>query len=67
MAKAKFGIAVEEELVQQIDELVDECEDLRTSRSEIMEALLVAYLTSEDIDHGEQVRELVTQHRKGIL
>jgi metal-responsive CopG/Arc/MetJ family transcriptional regulator len=67
MTKAKFGISVTEEIVEEIDELVEECEDLKASRSEIVEALLVAYLNSDDIDHSEQVRELIIQHRKGIL
>jgi metal-responsive CopG/Arc/MetJ family transcriptional regulator len=67
MAKAKFGVSVAEEIAEEIDDLVEECEDLKASRSEIVEALLVAYLNSDDIDHGEQVRELIIQHRKGVL
>jgi metal-responsive CopG/Arc/MetJ family transcriptional regulator len=66
MAKEKFGIAVAENTAQEIDELVDECEDLGASRSEIVEAILTAYIQS-DTDHVEQVRELIIRRRKGNL
>lgn len=44
MAKEKFGIAVAEDTAQEIDEPVDECEDLGTNRSEIVEAILTTYI-----------------------
>ena len=44
MSKEKFGISVDEDIVQQIDELADECDDLQVSRSEIIEAIPTAYL-----------------------
>jgi len=47
MAKEKFGVAVDEESVQEVDELVAECEDLGASRSEIVEAILTAFVQSE--------------------
>ena len=66
MAKEKFGVAIAEDIVREIDELVDECEDLGASRSEIVEAILTAYIQS-DTDHVEQVRELIIRQRKGTL
>jgi metal-responsive CopG/Arc/MetJ family transcriptional regulator len=66
MAKAKFGIAVEEETVQEVDELVAECDDLGASRSEIVEAILTAFIQS-DSDHAKQVREVIIRKRKGTL
>jgi metal-responsive CopG/Arc/MetJ family transcriptional regulator len=66
MAKDKFGIAVDEDLASEVDELVDECDDLGASRSEIIEAILTAYIRS-DSDHAEQVRELILRRRKGTL
>jgi metal-responsive CopG/Arc/MetJ family transcriptional regulator len=66
MPKEKFGVAVAEDIAQEIDELVDECEDLGASRSEIIEAILTAYIQS-DTDHVEQVRELIIRRRKGTL
>ena len=66
MEKEKFGVAIAEDIVREIDELVDECEDLGASRSEIVEAILTAYIRS-DTDHVEQVRELIIRRRKGTL
>jgi metal-responsive CopG/Arc/MetJ family transcriptional regulator len=66
MAKVKLGIAVDEDFTGEVDELVDECDDLGASRSEIIEAILTAYVRS-DSDHAVQVRELITCRRKGTL
>lgn len=66
MSKEKFGISVDEDIVQEIDELADECDDLQVSRSEIIETILIAYLRS-DIDHVERVRELIIRRRKETL
>lgn len=66
MSKEKFGISVDEDIVQQVDELADECDDLQASRSEIIEAILTAYLRS-DADHVERVRELIIRRRKGTF
>jgi metal-responsive CopG/Arc/MetJ family transcriptional regulator len=66
MSKEKFGISVDDDIVQKIDELADECDDLQASRSEIIEAILTAYLRS-DADHVERVRELIIRRRKGTL
>jgi metal-responsive CopG/Arc/MetJ family transcriptional regulator len=63
MSKGKFGISVDEGIVQQIDELADECGDFQASRSEVIEAILTAYLQS-DADHVERVRELIIRRRK---
>ena len=40
MAREKFGGAVSDDLVDELDELVDECADLGSSRSEIVESIL---------------------------
>ena len=66
MGKKKFGIAVAEDITQEIDGLVDECDDLGASRSEIIEAILTAYIHSET-NHTERVRELIIRRRKGQL
>lgn len=66
MAKEKFGIAVAEDTAQEIDELVDECDDLGASRSEIVEAILTAFVQSES-NHAERVREIIIRKRKGTL
>lgn len=56
MPKKRFGIAVDEEIAREVDELVDECDDLGASRSEIVEAILTAFVQS-DANHAERVRE----------
>jgi len=66
MGKEKFGVAVDEEVVQEVDELVAECADLGASRSEIVEAILTAFVQSES-NHAEQVREVIIRKRKGTL
>ena len=66
MAKEKFGVAVSNDLVDELDELVDESADLGASRSEIVEAILTAYFQS-DVDHTARVRELIIRRRKGNL
>ena len=66
MAKEKFGIAVDEGIVQEVDELVAECDDLGASRSEIVEAILTAFIQTES-DHAQQVREVIIRKRKGTL
>ncbi|MEF8786333.1 MAG: hypothetical protein V5A45_10405 [Haloarculaceae archaeon] len=66
MTKEKFGVAVDEEIVQEVDKLVAECADLGASRSEIVEAILTAFVQSES-NHAEQVREIIIRKRKGTL
>ena len=66
MAKEKFGIAVVAEIAREVDELVAECDDLGASRSEIVEAILTAFVQSE-ANHAERVREIIIRRRKGTL
>jgi len=66
MSKEKFGIAVADEISDELDESVDKCDDLNASRSEVVEAILIAYLRT-DTDYVERVRELVIRRRKGTL
>jgi len=66
MGKKKFGVAVDDEIVQEVDELVAECDDLGASRSEIVEAILTAFVQSES-NQAKQVREIIIRKRKGTL
>ena len=66
MVKEKFGIAVAAEIAREVDELVAECDDLGASRSEIVEAILTAFVQSE-ANHAERVREIIIRRRKGTL
>lgn len=66
MAKRKFGVAVDEEIAKKVDELVAECEDPGAGGSEIVEAILAAFVQSET-NHVERVREVIIQKRKDTL
>jgi len=66
MTKMKFGVAVDGETVEKVDELVAECDDLGASRSEIVEAILTAFVQSET-DHAERVREIIIRKQKDTL
>ena len=66
MSNTEFGVSIADELVEELDELTEECVDLQASRSEVVEAILTAYFQS-DIDHEARVRELVIRRRKGTL
>jgi len=63
MARTKMGVSVRTELVDELDTLVDECSDLRASRSEIVEAILTAYLQGNE-ERNKRIRELVIRNRK---
>ena len=58
MTKEKFGVAVDGEIVREVDELVAECDDLGVSRSKVVEAILTAFVQSES-NHAERVREII--------
>ena len=66
MAKEKFGVAVDEEIVREVDELVAECDGLGAAGSEIVEAILTAFIQSES-DHTKQVRKIIVRKRKGTF
>ena len=66
MPNTEFGVSIADELVEELDELTEECVDLQASRSEVVEAILTAYFQS-DVDHETRVRELIIRRRKGTL
>jgi metal-responsive CopG/Arc/MetJ family transcriptional regulator len=66
MSNTEFGVSIADELVEELDELTEECVDLQASRSEVVEAILTAYFQS-DVDHEARVRELIIRRRKGTL
>jgi len=66
MGKAKFGVAVAADLMQQLEKMKDECEDIGASRSEIVEAIITIYFQA-DLDHLARVRETIIRRRKGNL
>uniref|UniRef100_A0A7D5KKB4 Ribbon-helix-helix protein, CopG family n=1 Tax=Natrinema halophilum TaxID=1699371 RepID=A0A7D5KKB4_9EURY len=65
MAEERFGVAVDEEIEREVDELVAECDDLGASRSEIVEAILTAFVKSET-NHVERVREIIIRNVRAL-
>ncbi len=63
MTRTKMGVSVRTELVDELDTLVNECSDLGASRSEIVEAILTAYLQSDE-ERIKNTRKLVIRNRK---
>lgn len=66
MSNTGFGESVTEELVDELDELTEQCVDLQANRSESLQRFLTAYFRG-DIDHEARVRELIIRCRKGTL
>jgi len=62
MSRRKIGISPQSEVVDQLDDLVEECEDLRVSRSELIETVLIAYFEANE-NLVDTTRELVVQLR----
>ena len=65
-AKTEFGVSVADNLVDDLDELTEQCVDLQAGRSEVIDAILTAYFQS-DVDYEARVRELIICRRKGTL
>jgi len=66
MSNTEFGVSIADDLVEELDELTEQCIDLQASRSEVVEAILTVYFQG-DIDHEARVRELIIRRRKGTL
>lgn len=63
MTRTKMGVSLRPELVDELNTLVDEYSDLGASRSEIVEAILVAYLQGDE-ERIKKTRELVIRNRE---
>jgi metal-responsive CopG/Arc/MetJ family transcriptional regulator len=66
MSNTEFGVSISDELVEELDDLTEQCVDLQASRSEVVEAILTAYF-QDDIDHEARARELIIRRRKETL
>jgi len=66
MSSTEFGVSITDDLVEQLDELTEQCVDIQASRSKVVEAILTAYFQS-DIEHEERARELIIRRQKGTL
>lgn len=66
MSNTELDVSIADDLVEELDELTEQCVDLQASRSKVLEVILTAYFQS-DIDYEARVRELVIRRRKGTL
>jgi len=64
--KAKVGIALDTDVLEKLDEIVNTSTYLDTSRSEIINVVLRAFFRS-DINQTEKARGLVIRYRKELL
>ena len=64
--KIKFGVSIDQKIVEKINGMVEGSSDLEATRSEMVEVILTAYFRSR-IKHGEKARELIIAGRKGLL
>ena len=68
-SKIKFGVSINKELVQKIDEIVVQSDYLKVSRSELIETILEKFML-EHMDENELAINavgLVIRSRKGEL
>lgn len=66
MPKTSFGIRIDNELLDKLDQIVSESRYLQTSRSEVVEVILAYYFKSNH-GHLEWTRRLIIQKREGKL
>ncbi|KXA89461.1 hypothetical protein AKJ57_05305 [candidate division MSBL1 archaeon SCGC-AAA259A05] len=62
--KTSFGIRIGEDSAKELDKVVEKSEYLDVSKSEVVEAILMAYF-EPDTNHVEKARELIIRKRKG--
>lgn len=61
--KAKLGISMRQELAEKIEKLVDDMEDMKVTKSELIESIVNAFFAS-GMEHEKTARELVLLKRK---
>jgi hypothetical protein len=58
MTKENFGVAADEEIAREVDELVTECDDLGAVGPEIVKAILTVFVQSKT-NHLGRVNEVI--------
>ena len=64
--KVKAGIALDRDILQKLDGIVNSSAHLSMSRSEVINVILRAFFRS-DINHTKKTRVLVIRYRKEFL
>ncbi|MBC7110544.1 MAG: hypothetical protein PWR13_876 [Archaeoglobi archaeon] len=57
-----FGVRIDRELADRIDEICERMRDLGTSRSEIIEVILKSFFSAR-VNHEQVLRGLITKKR----
>jgi len=65
-SKVKVGVSLDREILREIDAIVESSKHMNISRSQVIEAILAAFLKSP-FDHAEKVRGLAVRRRVGLL
>jgi len=63
MSKQKFGVSVDEAIVQDLDEVAAQLAHLDVSRSEVVEAILIGYSHDNGFT-SDTVEEIVVRRRQ---
>ncbi len=64
--KEKMGISIDRDVAENLDTVVKVLKDLRISRSELIETILVAYFKAQANPIGK-AKELIVLRRQGKL
>ena len=64
--KVSFGISVDQSTADEIEPIVEDCESLEATRSDVVDAILSLFFEG-DRDHTEAIRKIVIQKRTGEL
>ena len=67
--KVRTGVALDDCIVAELDDIVSESVDLGLTRSEVINAVLYGFLKS-DIEHKKKVEKLrgyIIEMRKGLI
>jgi|Deesub1362A_J573_1020465.scaffolds.fasta_scaffold02522_12 metal-responsive CopG/Arc/MetJ family transcriptional regulator len=57
-----FGIRIEKNVVDRVDEICEKLKDLNASRSEVIEVILKSFFNTK-INHEQVLRSLITKNR----
>jgi len=68
-SKIRTGVALEINVVKEMDDIVQNNKDLGLTRSEVINAILQAYIKSDHpyTERVEKLREFIIKIRKGLL
>jgi metal-responsive CopG/Arc/MetJ family transcriptional regulator len=66
MVRTKFGVSIDDDTAAAIDEVASNCEDIDANRSDVIDAILTAFVEGND-EPTRRARELIIKKRKDTL